>query len=219
MTTRSNFHQSLDELHKELVKMGLGVERLIHQAVESLSRRDEAMAGEVIDADDNIDGLMMGIEQHCLNLIALQQPLAGDLRQIGTALKIAIDLERVADHAVDIAKITIRMTGQPLPKPLVDIPAMAEIAEDMLRSSIAAYMNRDIQGAAALAQKDDKVDKLYSTIHEEMIAMMGTNATVNRQLVHLLLAAHNLERVADHATNIGEGVIFLVTGKHKDLNI
>ncbi len=219
MDTRGSFHQSLDELQAELLRMGAAAERLIHQAVESLSKPDENLAREVIRQDDAIDEMMLGVEQYCLNLIALQQPMASDLRRIGMALKIAIDLERVADHAVDIAQSTLRLSGQPRVKPLTDIRIMAETAEEMLRESLASYTRRDIQRAAALALKDDKVDKLYSRVHQELISLMGADAALNNQLVHLIMVAHGLERVADHATNIGEGVIFLVTGKRKDLNI
>lgn len=218
MDTRSSFHHAIDELQKELVRMGTNVEGLIHQAVESLAKLDEDMAKHIVAQDDAIDAAMLRIEQRCLNLIALQQPMASDLRIIGMALKIAIDLERIADHAVDIAKITMRLFGQRLVKPLIDIPQMAEIAKEMLRESLISYTDRDIHRAAALAQKDDQVDKLYSNIHQEIIALLGTDSAANKQLVHLLMVAHNLERVADHTTNIGEGVIFLVTGKRKDLN-
>jgi phosphate transport system protein len=219
MDTRSGYHQSLDELQNDLLSMGTEVKGLIHKAVESLAGLDEMTAKEVIDWDDHIDRMMLHIEQRCLNLIALQQPMATDLRMIGMALKIAIDLERIADHAVDIAKITVRLSGQELVKPLIDIPKMAEIAMDMLRESLISYTDRDIQRAAALAQKDDEVDKLYSNIHQEVITLMGADSAVNKQLIHLLMVAHYLERVADHVTNIGEGVIFLVTGKRKDLNV
>jgi len=135
------------------------------------------------------------------------------------ALKITTDLERIADHAVDIAKATLRIAGEQLVKPLVDIPRMADISMRMLQDSLQAYARRDVQLAAGLASREDEVDKLYSTILRDVIALMGAEAGVNRQLTHLLMAAHDLERVADHATNIGEGVIYMVTGKRKDLNV
>jgi phosphate transport system protein len=219
MDTRAGFHHSLNELQQELQRMGHNVESLIHDAVESLASSDERMAKRVVDSDDVIDEAMRRIDELCLRLIARQQPMAGDLRIIGTALKIATDLERIADHAVDIAKITIRLSGQALVKPLEVIPSMAEIAMDMLRESLLAYTERSVHRAAALADKDDKVDKLYSEVMAEIVGLMSADTGKNRQLTHLLLVAHHLERVGDHTTNIGEGVIYMVTGKRKDLNM
>jgi phosphate transport system protein len=162
---------------------------------------------------------MTQIDELALRLIALQQPMASDLRIIGTAIKIATDLERIADHGVDIAKVTIRLSGEELVKPLVDIPLMAEIAKEMLRESLVSYTERNVHRAAALAEKDDKVDKLYSGVMQDVLGLMGSDFNRNRQLIHLILVAHYLERVADHATNIGESVIYMVTGKRKDLNV
>jgi phosphate transport system protein len=144
--------------------------------------------------------------------------MATDLRIISTALKISTDLERIADHAVDIAKVTTRLAGQQLIKPIIDIPIMAEKSREMLLQAIAAYTGRDVDLAASLAQKDDEVDHLYGKIFQEVRGMMGDNQENNRQLIHLLLVAQYLERVADHTTNIGESVIYMVMGKRKDLN-
>ncbi|MCP3772202.1 phosphate signaling complex protein PhoU [Paenibacillus sp. MZ04-78.2] len=219
MDNRINFHQSLDLLQKDLLDMGNNVARLIRQAVEALARQDEGLARQTIEEDDRIDEMTARIEEDSLRLIALQQPMASDLRIISMALKIATDLERIADHAVDIAKICIRLNGQELAKPLEDIPRMAELTQNMLQESLLAYTERDVHRAAALAEKDDEVDKLYSVIVNDIIMLMGTDFAKNRQLSQLMLAAHFLERVADHSTNIGEGVIFMVTGKRKDLNV
>lgn len=219
MDTRTGFHTSLDLLQKELLAMGDSVEDLIHQAVDSLSLLDEQLARETIENDDLIDEYLTKIDELSLRLIALQQPMASDLRIISTALKIATDLERIADHAVDISKITIRFSGETLIKPLQIIPQMAEIAIEMLRESLTAYTQRNVHRAAALAEKDDQVDKLYSNVMQELISLMNSDYNRNRQLTHLILVAHYLERVADHATNIGESVIYMVTGKRKDLNI
>ncbi|SCW54972.1 phosphate transport system protein [Paenibacillus tianmuensis] len=219
MDNRINFHQSLDLLQKDLLDMGNNVARLIRQAVEALARLDEGLARQTIEEDDRIDEMTTRIEEDSLRLIALQQPMASDLRIISMALKIATDLERIADHAVDIAKICIRLNGQELAKPLEDIPRMAELTQNMLQESLLAYTERDVHRAAALAEKDDEVDKLYSVIVNDIIMLMGTDFAKNRQLSQLMLAAHFLERVADHSTNIGEGVIYMVTGKRKDLNV
>ncbi|RTE11545.1 phosphate signaling complex protein PhoU [Paenibacillus whitsoniae] len=219
MDARPGFHQSLSLLQQELQQMGESVEKLIFKSVQSLAALDEKAAQQVINTDDLIDDYLTRIDELCLRLIALQQPMASDLRIIGTALKIATDLERIADHAVDIAKITIRFAGEELVKPLEVIPQMAEIAIEMLHESLLSYTERDVHRAAALAEKDDRVDKLYSSVMQELMGLMGTDYNRNRQLTHLMFVAHFLERVADHTTNIGEGVIYMVTGKRKDLNI
>ncbi|MGG1597949.1 phosphate signaling complex protein PhoU [Paenibacillus naphthalenovorans] len=219
MDTRSNFHQAVEELQEDLLKMGGLVENHISLAVEALGARDEQLGRRIIEQDDRIDELMLRIEENCLRLIALQQPMASDLRIIGMALKISTDLERIGDHAVDIAKIAIRMSVDALVKPLEIIPNMALLAKDMLHESLLAYTERDIHRAAALAEKDDQVDKLYSSVVDEIIGMMNNDPGRNRQLSQLMMAALYLERVADHTTNIGEGVIYMVTGKRKDLNI
>lgn len=219
MDTRSSFHNSIEELQADVLKMGTLVEEAIYQAVKSLAKMDVKLATEVVAQDDKIDEMTISIEEKCLRLIALQQPMAGDLRVIGMALKIATDLERIADHAVDIAKTTVRLSGETLVKPLIDIPRMADMAKDMLRESLTAYVERNVERAEVLADKDDAVDKLYSTIFEEIIDLMGTDRSTNRQLTHLLMVARYLERVADRATNIGEWVIYMVNGKRKDLNL
>jgi len=219
MDTRLNFHMSLNELENDLLKMGADVEHAIQRAVEALTTSNEDIAREVVEQDDRIDAMMLMIEEKCLKMIALQQPMGSDLRAIGTALKTAVDLERIADHAVDIAKTSIRLAGEQLAKPLVDIPQMAEIAQDMLREGLIAYTERNIHRAASLAEKDDKVDKLYAAVVHDTLSLMSGDYQRNRQLVHLIQVAYFLERVADHTTNIGEGVIFMTTGKRKDLNV
>ncbi|MFH5185618.1 phosphate signaling complex protein PhoU [Paenibacillus sp. TAB 01] len=219
MDTRFNFHQSVEELQGALLRMGGLVEESISQAVESLAASDEKLARQTVDQDDTIDEMMLEIEERCMRLIALQQPMASDLRIIGTALKIATDLERISDHAVDIAKITLRLSGEALIKPLQDIPKMAALVREMLHESLIAYTKRDIHRAAALAERDDQVDKMYSALRNEILGLMNQDFARNRQLSQLMFVAHYLERVGDHCTNIGEGVIYMVTGKRKDLNI
>ncbi len=206
-------------MQQELLNMGTLVENSIEGAVEALAKRDEALAKQTIDQDDQIDDKLLQIEENCLRLIALQQPMASDLRIIGTALKIAVDLERIADHAVDIAKIARRLAGKDPVKPLEIIPNMALIVREMLSESLQSYTQRDVHRAARLAERDDEVDKLYSSVVEEINGLMNSDLARNRELSQLMLAAHFLERVADHTTNIGEGVIYMVTGKRKDLNV
>lgn len=219
MENRSNFHFALKELQDDLMEMGKSVQNAVHRAVDALIRSDLELAQTIVDDDDSIDESLLLIEDKCLRLIALQQPMGGDLRLIGTAIKIAVDLERIGDHAVDIAKIAIRLLGEAPVKPLIDIPLMASIAEEMLGESLNSYTERNIQRAASLAAKDDQIDKLYASVVHETLSLMGSDFTKNRHLLHLAQAAYFLERVADHATNIGEGVIYMTTGKRKDLNV
>lgn len=216
--TRESFHVALQQLERELLRMGTLVEEAIYKAVNSLKDRDVALARSVVAGDDVIDRMQVEIEQRCLQLLALQQPLAGDLRAIGTALKITTDLERMADHSVDIAKITIRLEGQPLIKPLVDIPRMAEIARSMLRDSLNAYVNRDTALALEMIERDHEVDHLYNQIFRELLVVMIEDPKTIAQATYLLFVAQYLERIGDHATNLGEWIIFMVTGERKDLN-
>jgi len=218
MDTRSSFHKSIEDLQVDLLKMGALVQETIHQAVKSLADMDVSLAEKTIKQDDQIDDMMLSIEDQCIRLIALQQPMASDLRMIGTAMKIVTDLERIADHAVDIAKTTVRLSGETLVKPLIDIPKMADLVQHMLHVSLRAYVDRDISLCETLANKDDEVDSLYSCVFQEIIELMGTNLSSNRQLTHLLMVARHLERVGDHATNIGEWVIFMINGQRIDLN-
>jgi phosphate transport system protein len=218
LDTRSNYHQTLKSMQDELIHMGKTVEQQIHRAVDSLRNLDVALAQSVIDEDDLLDNMMLDIEDRCLRLVALQQPMAVDLRIISMASKLAVDLERIADHAVDIARITKRLVGEQLVKPLVDLPRMAELCTKMLQESLLAYTEGNVNRAAYMAELDDEVDRIYSTVANEVVGLLGTDPLRNKQLIQLLMAAHYLERVADHATNIGEGVIFMVTGKRKDLN-
>lgn len=216
--SRQTFHEQLEELEKSLLRMGTLVEEAIHKAVKSLAEKNSELAKEVIRDDDRIDTMELEIEKQCLALLALQQPMAIDLRIIGTALKLITDLERMADHAADIAKITIRLEGQPLIKPLVDIPRMAEIAQSMVHEALAAYVNRDEKRAYAMVAHDDEVDHLYAQIFRELLTYMMEDPRTIQQAMHLVFVAMYLERVADHATNLAEWVIYMVTGERKELN-
>lgn len=216
--SRESFHGELHQLQQDLLRMGTLVEETIYKAVNSLKDRDVALAREVVAGDDLIDRMETDIEQRCLQLIALQQPLAGDLRAIGTALKIITDLERMADHAVDIAKVTLRLEGQPLIKPLVDIPRMAEIARSMLRDSLKAYVNRDVDLAMEMIKRDHEVDHLYNQIFRELLTFMIEDPKTITQATYLIFVAQFLERIGDHATNLGEWILYMVTGERRDLN-
>lgn len=212
MTTRQTFDQKLSDLQQELLKMASLVETAIYKSVESLAKQNLELAQQVIDGDDLIDQMEVDIEERCLKLIALQQPMARDLRIIGTAIRIISDLERMADHACDIAKTTKRLAGQPLIKPLVDIPRMAVLSQKMLKDSIDAYVNLDVALAEQVGQDDDAVDALYSQIFRELLTYMLEDPQTIGQATHLIFVGRYLERIADHAQNIAEWVVFLATG-------
>ncbi|MEW6725011.1 MAG: phosphate signaling complex protein PhoU [Bacillota bacterium] len=219
ISPRSAFQLELEKLRNSLVAMGTLVEEAMSAAVRSLAERDLNLARRVAAGDDEIDRRQQEIEEYAWKLLALQQPMAGDLRTIGTALKIVTDLERMADHAVDIAKVTIRLADEPLIKPLVDIPRMAEIAQQMTREALTAYIHRDAEIAAHLEDTDHRVDELYNQVFRELLVLMMADPKCINQATQLLMVALYLERVADHATNIGEWVIYMISGERRDLNV
>lgn len=218
MAGRHSFSEELDKLHRDLLSMGSLVEKAIHLSVKSLVDRDTVLAEQVINDDDAIDDLNLAIERDCFRLIALQQPMASDLRRIGTVLKVVTDLERMADNAVSIAKSTIRLKDETYVKQLIDIPKMAVLAEEMVRDALSAYIHMDTEKSYQLGKNDDEVDRLYKHIYNELLEVMKKNPDKVNQATQFLFVAHSLERIADHATNLAEWVIYLVTGKIEELN-
>lgn len=215
---RQYFQEELKSLEQELIRMGALVEDQIRRAVRSLADQDLVLAREVIADDDRVDRLEGEIERQCLTLLALQQPLAGDLRVVSTVLKIITDLERMADHASDIAKVTLRLSDEPWIKPLVDLPVMARLVISMVRSALNAYIHRSIEEALAMVRLDDDVDHLYAQIFGELVDLMRERPDTAAQATYLVFVANYLERIADHATNLGEWVVYMVTGERKELN-
>jgi phosphate transport system protein len=215
---RHYLNVQLSELEQELLRMGALVEDQLRAAVRSLTEKNSVLARQVIRDDDRVDQMEMDIERRCLTLLALQQPLASDLRIISTALKIITDLERMADHAADIAKVTLRLEHEAFIKPLVDIPEMARLASSMVRLALNAYVHRSTDEAQTMIRLDDDVDHLYAVIFRDLIEIMRKQPDTVGQGTHLLFVANYIERVADHATNIGEWVIFMVTGERQELN-
>ncbi|NPV91879.1 MAG: phosphate signaling complex protein PhoU [Firmicutes bacterium] len=215
---RKSFHLELEELKDDVMKMGNLVEAAICRAVQSLKERNVELARQVEDDDDLVDNLQLEIEDRCLAMLALQQPMAGDLRTIGTALKIVTDLERIGDHAVDIARVTIALQGQPLIKPLIDIPRMANLSIKMIHDVLTAYVNRDAKMAYSLKPLEEEVDSLNKQVFRELLLIMMENPTTIRQATHLMFVAQYLERAADHATNVAEWVIYMVQGKRGNIN-
>lgn len=215
MVTRQSFDQELESLRKDLQIMGTMVSEAIQDAVQSLAKQDEALARQVIAGDDTIDKLEQDIEDKCMVLIARQQPMAKDLRIIGTGLKITTDLERMGDHAYDIANVTLRLANQPLMKPLVDIPRMANRVQKMLSDSLEAYVNLDIALAEKICQADDEVDNLCQQVFRELLTFMMESPRTISQAMQLIFVARFLERIGDHCTNIAEWTIYLVTGQRR----
>jgi phosphate transport system protein len=215
---RDSFHQQLSNMQQQIVRMGQLVIEAIENATLSLARKDSDLARRVIAGDDEVDRMQIEIQMKALQLMALQQPMARDLRAIATGLKLVTDLERMADHASDIAEITLKLEGEPLIKPLVDIPHMASLAESMTRDALTAYVNQDENFARTMIEKDHEVDHLYKTIFDELMEMMQQDSAVVRQATYLLQVAMYLERVGDHATNLGEWTIYMMTGEMEDLN-
>lgn len=212
-STRQGYNQELEALRQEILQMGHMVVRAIEEAVFSLSTQDRALARKVMEGDDAIDGLEIDIEDKCMVLIARQQPLARDLRIIGTGLKITTDLERMGDHAYDIAKITLKIADEPLIKPLMDIPRMAKLAQKMLQDSLEAYTTLNVAQSEEVCQADDAVDSLYHQVVRELLTYMMEKPATISQATQILFVARYLERIADHATNIAEWTIYLATGE------
>lgn len=217
MTTRHHFETGLKELHEEMIRMVTLVEQAIEKSIVALKTQDVKMAQEIIDGDDTVDEQERRIEKLCLELIATQSPLAKDLRSIGAALKIITDLERIADHASDISEITIRMRHEKYIKPLIDIPRMADLARSMVGRAIRSFIRQDTELAINVCDSDDEVDDLFSRIVTELSSLMKEDPRSVDQAIDLILIAKYLERMADHATNIGEWVVYSVTGEHKHL--
>jgi len=220
LVTRQAFQKALEDLQQDILRMGSVVEQAIAKAVESLAKLDIKLAEEVVQGDAIVDEMYLKIEGECLKLIATQQPMAKDLRRIAAGFKIIIDLERMGDHAVDIARTAQRIVerGEPLLKPLIDIPRMAELAQDMVKQSLDAYVKEDVALAYQVAQADDLVDKLHNQVFRELLTYLIETPRNITQGIYLILVSLYLERIADHATNIAEEVIYLVTGERKELN-
>ena len=213
MIVRHSYEQELAHLQQSLLEMGQTVAIAIDRAVAALASQDTAMARQVLEGDDAVDQWQIDIEDRCMILIARQQPMARDLRIIGTGLKITTDLERIGDHAYDIAKITLELADQPLIKPLVDIPRMAQMAQKMLKESLDAYIRQDVALAEQICLDDDNVDDIYYQVFRELLTYMMEDPRNIGQATQLLFVARYLERIADHSTNVAEWVIYLVTGE------
>ena len=210
---REDFDQQLNLLQREVEVLAGFVEKSIHRAVDALKRRDLESSHQIILDDDYIDQKRFEIEDRCIDLIATQQPMARDLRAIIALLHIVVELERMGDYAEGIAKISVLIGDTPTLKPLIDIPRMSEKATVMLRNSIDSLLSRDVVKAHQVCNADDEVDELYDQVYRELLLFMIQDPQTIQRATYLLWVAHDLERIADRATNIAERVIYLVTGK------
>ena len=210
---RLDLDRQLGQLQQEVVSLAEIVDKATMRAVDALKRRDLVESKQVVQEDDYIDQKRYEIEDRCIDLIATQQPMARDLRAIIALLHITVELERMGDYAEGIAKISLLMGEEGPLKPLIDIPRMAEKATLMLRNSIDSLVSRDVVKANQVLQDDDEVDDLYDQVYRELLVFMLQDPQTIQRATYLLWAAHDLERIADRATNIAERVIYLVTGK------
>jgi len=210
---KEHFSELLEDLRRNLILMGGEVERQIQRSIEALTEVDEEKAAAVIAADEEIDRMEMGIEEQAVQLLALQQPVAVDLRFLIAALKINNDLERIGDHAVNIAEGAQRLASQKPFKPFIDIPYMAEVAMSMLKGSLDAFVNRDLELAKKIIKKDDILDEKNVSIIRELLTYMVEYPTLITYCLELISISKNLERVGDLATNICEDTIFMAEAK------
>ncbi len=209
---REHFQAELARLNELILRMGGLVEQSIGNSVEALRRSDAGLARRIVESDDKIDRLELEIDDLCLELLATQQPMAGDLRFITTGLRVSSDLERIGDLAVDIAQRALELADQPLLKPLVDIPKMAELAGRMVHKVLDAFVKRDAAAARELWADELQADNYRDLVYDELVGIMSRDAGATPRALPLLIISRHLERIADHATNIAEDVVYMAEG-------
>lgn len=214
---RRTFDEHLAQTRDKIITMGDLVDQAIKKAVEALIERDVALAQETIANDQAINEALHAIQEDCEVLIATQQPMAVDLRLILAIFSIATELERIGDYAEGIAQLAIWLADEPPLKPYIDVPRMAQQGREMLRGQLDAFLNRDLEAAHALAKADDEIDALYDQVYRELLLFMVQDPKTIARATHLLWVAHNLERIGDRTTNLGEQVVYLVKGEVVEL--
>lgn len=214
---RNKFDKELDLLNEELIEMGNIIESSIEAAVSALIEQNVELARRVVEGDREVNDKEKSIERRCLKLLLQQQPVASDLRLISSALKMITDMERIGDQASDISEITIRLVGQEYIKKLIHIPQMAEATIKMVKDSIDAYVNKDLELVKVVIKYDDVVDDLFNIIKNEIIALIREDADNGEQGVDFLMIAKYFERIGDHAENIAEWVYYSITGEHYNI--
>jgi phosphate transport system protein len=216
---RNKFNEQLIQLNKDIIEMAEIVKKAIEQAEKALIEQDFTLAQKIMDSDDESDNKEKEIESFCLKIILQQQPVAGDLRQISSVLKIITDLERIGDHATDISELTLLLADKIYIKKLEHIPLMAEASMKMLTESIDAFVRNDLKLANEVILYDDVVDNLLETVKKDLIELIKKDVDHGDQAIDLIMVAKYFERIADHATNVAEWVVFSLTGIYKDSKI
>lgn len=216
---REQFQRQIAALQDRVLEMGSMVERAVDRAMQALMDRDVPLAKQVIDDDEDINAIGFHLQNACISLLAQQAPMAGDLRVIVSVTAIMSDLERMGDHAEGIARIVVTMQDEPLVKPLIDLPIMATRAKEMLRNAVHAFIEQDVEAAYRVGAADDEVDRLYDQIYADLIQVMIGDPTTIEPSTHLLWVAHNLERIADRATNIAERTVYSATGMLPQMDV
>ncbi|MGD8623508.1 MAG: phosphate signaling complex protein PhoU [Anaerolineae bacterium] len=216
--TRQTFDRELNRLQDEVLALGSMVEEALIQSVETLKKRDFIGSRRLIAGDQEINQRRYAIEENTITLIATQQPMAGDMRLLAAILEIVTELERMGDYAKGIARINLMIGEEPLIKPLIDLPAMAQKAREMLHAALVAFVKRDVQAARTIPEGDDEVDALYNQVYRELISYILEDPHLIEQANHLMWAAHNLERTADRVINLCERVVYAVTGELNELD-
>jgi phosphate transport system protein len=219
VSARAQFDQQLADLRQDVLDLGSMAERAIRRSMESLRRDDLTLARDVVEGDYEINARRYQIEEKAVDLIAMQQPVASDLRTLIAAIHIVTELERIADHAEGNARITLMLGDQSLPRSLGRLDEMAEVGITMMHRSLTAYIERDVDLANEVCSQDDELDALYDSNYAEVIGRMLIDSSSVKVLTYQLWAAHNLERIGDRSTNICERVIYLVTGKMVETNV
>jgi len=209
----THFQKELQQLKEDLLKMAAFVEEAISTAVQSLVKRDSDLAKKTFEGEDRINEMDIDIDDKCLKLLALRQPMATDLRFITSAMKITTDLERMGDQAVNIAERAISLNQEPQLKPYIDIPRIAEIAQSMVKDVLDAFVNGDSKLARSVCERDDMVDGLNEQVFRELLTFMMSDPQTVTRAVHVMIVCRCLERIADHATNIAEDVIFMLDAR------
>lgn len=217
MAVRKEYIEDLEKLKGEVLRMGELAKESAKNSIKALVQRDAELASKIIKDNGTIDELEFDIENRCMKLLALQQPMAVDLRTIGTCMKIITDFDRISDLAGDIAEIVIRIADEPHAKPLIDIPRMSEISQGMISDCLKAFSSGDIKILEDFSERDDVIDALFDQVRRELMMIMIENPRCIANASHLLFVALHLERIGDHACNIASRIIYMVTGEKRKL--
>ena len=215
---RTKYEKQLEQLNNSMIHMGCLIEKAIESSIKALITQDVELAKKVMEADEEVNEQEKNIEALCMKLLLCQQPVATDLRNVSAALKMITDMERIGDHAADIAEITIMLAKEPYIKKLEHIQNMACETTEMVVKSVDAFVSRDLNKAQDVIAADDKVDALFTEVKAELIQMIAQNPSCGEQAADLLMVSKYFERIGDHATNIAEWIIYSITGEHENKN-